>query len=146
MEQRCHTQASCLSTSIFGGKRRPDVPVLVVKEPTQLFMQNRKRRLPILVGMNVSVPDFFQPARSPLAFGLSTVRFDFQRISRTMASLGSHPTPTPHSTPTPISMTAIRVTGRQKPASQSLPCGLMAPTFISTRSIQPLPHNRQPAR
>ena len=35
------------------GKRCPDVPVLVVKEPTELSMQQRKRRLPVLVGMNV---------------------------------------------------------------------------------------------
>ena len=34
-------------------KRCPDVPVVVIKEPTELHMKHLKRRLPVLMGMNV---------------------------------------------------------------------------------------------
>ena len=43
------------------GTRCPNIPVLVVKEPTELSMQQRKRSLPVLVGMNV-LRSCFPPA------------------------------------------------------------------------------------
>ena len=41
-----------IHTDIFW-KRCPDVPVLVIKEPPKLYIQQHKRQLPVLVGMNV---------------------------------------------------------------------------------------------
>ena len=92
------------------GKKHPDVPVQVVKEPTKLFMHNCKRRLPVLVGMNVlcscfpptsevPVPVFLQPVRSPLVSRLLPLKFGFSRIPLPMSSLGPHPAATSWPTP-----------------------------------------------
>ncbi|MCB4744039.1 MAG: retropepsin-like domain-containing protein [Sulfurovum sp.] len=82
------------------GKRCPDVPVLVVKEPTELSMQQRKRRLPVLVGMNVLRSCFPpEPARSPHVFRLSSARFDCSSEQPPRASLGPHLAATSQPTP-----------------------------------------------
>ena len=123
------------------GKRCPDVPVLVVKEPTELSMQQRKRRLPILVGMNV-LRSCFPPepaSASEVPSCLQAVVREVRLQQRTTTQGVARTTSRCHIPAN--SMTTIRVTGRQKPAchllasplDQPLPSGLlMVPTLISS--------------
>ena len=89
------------------GKRCPDVPVLVVREPTELSLQQRKRRLPVLVGwtssVHVSLRSQLQPARSPRVFRLSSARFDCSSEQPPRASRGPHLAATFQPTPWPPS-------------------------------------------
>ena len=123
------------------GKRCPDVPVLVVKEPTELSMQQRKRRLPVLVGMNVLRSCFPpEPAlASEVPSCLQAVVREVRLQQRTTTQGVARTTSRCHIPAN--SMTTIRVTGRQKPAchllaspvAQPLPSGLlMVPTLISS--------------
>ena len=123
------------------GKRCPDVPVLVVKEPTELSMQQRKRRLPVLVGMNV-LRSCFPPepaSASEVPSCLQAVVREVRLQQRTTTQGVARTTSRCHIPAN--SMTTIRVTGRQKPAchllasplAQPLPSGLlMVPTLISS--------------
>ena len=128
------------------GKRCPDVPVLVVREPTELSMQQRKRRLPVLVGMNV-LRSCFPPepaSASEVPSCLQAVVREVRLQQRTSTQGVARTTSRCHIPAN--SMTTIRVTGRQKPAchlpasplAQPLPSGLlMVPTLISSD-----PHSR----
>ena len=123
------------------GKRCPDVPVLVVKEPTELSMQKRKRRLPVLVGMNV-LRSCFPPesaSASEVPSCLQAVVREVRLQQRTTTQGVARTTSRCHVPAN--SMTTIRETGRQKPAchllasplAQPLPSGLlMVPTLISS--------------
>ena len=108
------------------GTRCPDVPVVVVKESTELYMQQCKRRLPVLVGMNVS---------SCLQAVVRDVRLQQCTTTHGVARTASFSHIPANSMPT------VRVTGRQKPAchrfaaplAQPLPHGLlMVPTLVSS--------------
>ncbi|KAK7103788.1 hypothetical protein V1264_018620 [Littorina saxatilis] len=112
-----------------------DVPVLVVKEPTEPFMQNRKKRLPVLVGMNVLSTCLPQMSNLPpsLQAAVREVRLD-RNSTRGLAR-----TSTPCSIPA-YSMATIRVTSNQRytrqllasPLSHPLPGGLLTvPTLVA---------------
>ena len=121
--------------NIFGGKKKcPDVPVLVIKEPTELFMQNRKRRLPVSVGMNVPRSCF--PPTSEVPSCLQAVIREV-RLQQNSTAHGVDRTASRCHIPT----NSIRVTGRQNPAchlyatplAQPLPRGLLTvPALIGS--------------
>ncbi len=109
------------------GKRCPDVPVLVVKEPTELSMQQRKRRLPVLVGMNV-LRSCFPPepaSASEVPSCLQAVVREVRLQQRTTTQGVARTTSRCHIPAN--SMTTIRVTGRQKPACHLLASPLAQP-------------------
>ena len=133
----------------ISGTRCPDVPVLVVKGPIELYMQQRKRRLPVLVGLNVLRSRF--PPTSTVPSCLQAVVREV-RLQQCTTIHGVARTTSRSDIPV-NSMSTIRVTGTQKPAchpfaaplAQPLPHGLlMVPNSRQQRSIQPLRQSRQP--
>ena len=130
------------------GRRCPDVPVLVVKEPTELSMQQRKRRLPVLVGMNV-LRSCFPPepaSASEVPSCLQAVVREVRLQQRTTTQGVARTTSRCHVPAN--SMTTLRVTGRQKPACHLLasPLAQLLPSPHQQQSIQPLRPSCQPVR
>ena len=130
------------------GKRCPDVPVVVIKEPTELHMKHRKRRLPILVGMKVlrscfpPEPASASEVPSCLQAVVREVRLQQRTTTRGVARTASRCHVPANS------MSIIRVTGRQTPAchllasplAQPLPSGLlMVPTLVISSDPQSAP-------
>jgi len=122
------------------GQRRPNTPVLVVHDPVDPGMQERKRRVPALVGMNVladcvsSSPNCFPQS---LQTAIQEIRQDDGVRGR--AKIASTTFVPAHS------LVTVRVTSTQRPSGPllatplqtPLPGGLLLiPTFVSAEPAQ----------
>ena len=124
-----------VDVSVLGQLCR-DVPIFIVKEPTDRFTQQRKKQLPVLVGMNILGTCLSKAPDIPpcLEAVVREVRLD-HISTRGLARTTSHCVVVPAN-----SMATVPVTGNQQttshllasPLAQPLPGGLMViPTLVS---------------
>ena len=120
----------------LNGQFFPGVPVLVVKEPADPATQDRKRRLPLLIGMNVL--ETLDPATAPPT--LQAVIREVQSVKPKDVSTQAYARAVRRTVIPANSSVTVRVTSTQKPTSHllalplahSLPGGLLlVPTLVS---------------